>query len=429
MNYYLIAGEASGDLQASYLIKELALIDNSANFRCFGGELMEQQGATLVKHYKELAFMGIEAVIMNIRTILKNIAFCKKDIKQYNPDVLILVDYPGFNLKIAKWAKKNNFKVYYYISPKIWAWNQKRGYTIKAIINKLFVILPFEKAFYKKFNYEVDFVGHPLLDCIAETKKITLDHFCEKNGLNTKPIIAILPGSRKQEIAQMLTLMLTVVTKFPAYQFVIAGAPSQPKKFYQQFVNLDVVLIENQTYDLLQHATAAIVVSGTATLETALFKVPQVVCYKTGWLFYHLAKLFIKVKFISLVNLIMNKEVVTELIQGDLNKTRLKKELTTILDTEKREQLFLDYYDLEQKLGGKGASKKTAELILSAVGTVLWVDKEEMLHAVTAISGSGPAYVFYFIESMQQAGIKLGLTPEQAKQLSLQTYFSLFVLR
>jgi lipid-A-disaccharide synthase len=364
MKYYLIAGEASGDLQASYLVKELALADSKADFRCFGGELMEQQGATLVKHYRELAFMGVEAVIMNIRTIFKNIAFCKEDIKQYNPDVLILVDYPGFNMKIAKWAKANNIKVYYYISPKIWAWNQKRGHKIKAIVDKMFVILPFEEEFYKKFNYQVDFVGHPLLDSIADRKPVEFKDFCTTHNLNNKPIIALLPGSRKQEISAMLSLMLTVVDKFPDYQFVIAGAPSQTLSFYQQFINTDIALIENKTYDLLQHATAALVVSGTATLETALFKVPQVVCYKTGWLFYNLAKLVIKVKYISLVNLIMGNEIVKELIQSELNTINLIKELTYITTSETRQTMLQNYEELHQKLGGIGASKRAAKLIV-----------------------------------------------------------------
>lgn len=364
MKYYLIAGEASGDLQASYLVKELTLADSNADFRCFGGELMEEQGATLVKHYRELAFMGVEAVIMNIRTILKNISFCKTDILAYQPDVLILVDYPGFNMKIAKWAKAKNIKVYYYISPKIWAWNQKRGYKIKTVVDKMFVILPFEKEFYKKFDYDVDFVGHPLLDSIANRETVMFDTFCATHHLNNKPIIALLPGSRKQEISSMLSLMLTVVDKFPSYQFVIAGAPSQAKSFYQQFMKTDIALIENKTYDLLQHATAALVVSGTATLETALFKVPQVVCYKTGWLFYNLAKLVIKVKFISLVNLIMNKEISKELIQKELNTINLINELNKIVIPKTREIMLNSYEELHQKLGGIGASKRTAELIV-----------------------------------------------------------------
>ena len=364
MKYYLIAGEASGDLQAAYLVKELALADSNADFRCFGGELMEQQGATLVKHYKELAFMGVEAVIMNIRTIFENITFCKEDIKKYNPDVLILVDYPGFNMKIAKWAKENNIKVYYYISPKIWAWNQKRGHKIKEIVDKMFVILPFEEEFYKKFNYLVDFVGHPLLDSIADRKTVEFETFCKTHHLNNKPIIALLPGSRKQEISSMLSLMLTVVDKFPEYQFIIAGAPSQSLSFYQQFIKTDITLIENKTYDLLQHATAALVVSGTATLETALFKVPQVVCYKAGWLFYNLAKLVIKVKYISLVNLIMDKEIVKELIQSKLNTYNLTKELSKVITSETRQTMLHNYEELHQKLGGIGTSKRAAKLIV-----------------------------------------------------------------
>ena len=364
MKYYLIAGEASGDLQAAYLIKELAIADNQADFRCFGGDLMQQQGATVVKHYKELAFMGVEDVIMNIRTIFRNIVFCKEDIQQYNPDVLILVDYPGFNMKIAKWAKANNIKVYYYISPKIWAWNQKRVHKIKKIIDKMFVILPFEEEFYAKFDYEVDFVGHPLLDCIADRKEISFENFCTKHQLNNKPFIALLPGSRKQEITAMLSLMLTVVEKFPDYQFVIAGAPSLQLSFYKQFIKTDISIIENKTYDLLQHATSALVVSGTATLETALFKVPQVVCYKTSKIFYQLAKMIIKVKYISLVNLIMNKEAVKELIHSKLNTSNLINELTLITTEETRKIMLNDYEELHKKLGGIGASKRAAELII-----------------------------------------------------------------
>ncbi|PJA09816.1 MAG: lipid-A-disaccharide synthase [Flavobacteriales bacterium CG_4_10_14_0_2_um_filter_32_8] len=364
MKYYLIAGEASGDLQAAYLIKELAIADTTAQFRCFGGELMEKQGAVVVKHYRELAFMGVEQVLLNIRTIFQNMVFCKQDILNFNPDVLILVDYPGFNLKIARWAKANNMKTYYYISPKIWAWNQKRVFKIKKIIDQMFVILPFEKDFYAKFNYPVDFVGHPLLDCIADRPQISFADFCKAHQLNNKPIIALLPGSRKQEISSMLAIMLSVVDNFPDYQFVIAGAPSQQLDFYQQFINKDVAIIENKTYDLLQHASAALVVSGTATLETALFKVPQVVCYKTGWLFYKLAKMVVKIKYISLVNLIVDKKIVTELIQSDLTTTNLIKELTKITTHPDRENQLIEYENLHLKLGGKGASKKAAELIV-----------------------------------------------------------------
>ncbi len=367
MKYYIIAGEASGDLQASYLVKELAKTDSNADFRCFGGDLMKEQGATIVKHYKELAFMGVEEVLLNIRTIFKNISFCKEDIKTYKPDVLILVDYPGFNMKIAKWAKANNIKVYYYISPKIWAWNQKRVHKIKKIIDKMIVILPFEKEFYANFKYPVDFVGHPLLDSIVDRKPISFEAFCNDHKLNNKPIIALLPGSRKQEISAMLTLMLSVIDQFPNHQFVIAGAPSQKLAFYKQFITKDVSIIENKTYDLLQHSTSALVVSGTATLETALFKVPQVVCYKTGWLFYRLAKMVMKVKYISLVNLIMDKESVKELIQKELNTHNLTSELRKITTEEYRKTMLNDYEELHQKLGGIGASKRAAKLIIDSL--------------------------------------------------------------
>jgi len=365
MKYYVIAGEASGDLQASNLIKELKVEDTNAEFRCWGGDLMEAQGVTLVKHYKELAFMGVEDVIMNIRTIFKNIAFCKEDIQQYQPDVLILVDYPGFNLKIAKWAKANNVTVYYYISPKIWAWNQKRVHQIKKIVDKMFVILNFEEDFYAKFDYPVDYVGHPLLDVIDPNQsKTDFKAFCAQYKLSDKPIIALLPGSRKQEISAMLATMLTVVEKFPDYQFVIAGAPSQPLSFYSQFIDKNIAIIENQTYDLLSHSHAALVVSGTATLETALFKVPQVVCYKTGKLFYHLAKMVMKVKYISLVNLIADREVVKELIQDELTTANLIKELGGLVGGEARTKQLKDYEEIHVKLGGKGASSRAAKLMV-----------------------------------------------------------------
>ncbi|MDF1672945.1 MAG: lipid-A-disaccharide synthase [Vicingaceae bacterium] len=365
MKYYIIAGEPSGDLQASYLVKELKAADNEANIRCFGGELMKNQGATLVKHYKELAFMGFEQVIMNLRTILNNMKFCKLDITEFNPDVLILVDYPGFNLKIAKWAKANNITVYYYISPKIWAWNQKRVHKIKKVIDKMFVILPFEKEFYGKFNYKVDFVGHPLLDCIADYPKVERKDFIQVYKLNDKPIIAVLPGSRSGEIAKMLQLMTSIINNYPEYQFVVAGAPSQPLSFYRKFISDDIKIIENKTYDLLQHAHSAIVASGTATLETALFKIPQVICYKTDQIFFEIAKRVILVKYISLVNLIMDKEVCKELVQKELNTINLSNELDKVLTGEARLEMLNEYEIMHQKLGGLGASKRTAELMVN----------------------------------------------------------------
>lgn len=361
MNYYIIAGEASGDLHASNLMRELKKLDSGANFRCWGGDLMEQQGAKLVKHYRDLAFMGFTEVLMNIRTIFKNIAFCKKDILENKPDVLILVDYPGFNLRIAEFAKANSIKVFYYISPQIWAWKQSRVHKIKKIVDKMFVILPFEKDFYKKFNIDVDFVGHPLLDAIENFK-------LEKNQLqinSNKPIIAILPGSRKQEISTMLPLMLSVKKYYPNYQFVIAGAPSQTQEYYSEFnIDSETSILFGQTYQLLKQATAALVTSGTATLETALFSVPEVVCYKGGKISYLIARQLIKVKYISLVNLIMDNEIVKELIQDELNEQNLKTELDKLLADSTRNKMLADYEILKLKLGGNGASKKAAELMI-----------------------------------------------------------------
>jgi len=364
MKYYVIAGEASGDLQASYLIKALNAKDSSAEIRGFGGDLMQAQGMELVKHYKEMAFMGFEQVVLNLRTILKNVAFCKEDIRTFKPDVLILVDYPGFNLKIAKWAKANNIRVYYYISPKIWAWNQKRGHKIKAIVDKMFTILPFEKEFYKQFNYEVDFVGHPLLDILNDYQPIAIDEFRSNNRLSDKPIIAILPGSRRQEIKKMLTLMTTVSKGYGEYQFVIAGAPSIPEEFYSQFVGNEIPVIKDQTYHLLHHAKAAIVASGTAALETALFKVPQVVCYKTDAIFFEIAKRVILVEHISLPNLVMDKAIVKELVQAELTTDNLNSELAKLLEGESRQTMLNEYEELHKKLGGTGASARAAELMV-----------------------------------------------------------------
>ncbi len=366
MKYYIIAGEASGDLHASNLIKELKKIDVNATFRCWGGDLMQQQGATLVKHYRELAFMGFIEVIANLKTILRNIDFCKKDILEYRPDALILVDYPGFNLRIAKFAKEQGFKVYYYISPQVWAWKKNRVYSIKKHVDRMFVILPFEKEFYKKFDYEVDFVGHTLLDAINENKTVPDQLWKKENGLKDLPIVALLPGSRKQEINTMLPLMINAVKSFNDVQFVIAGAPSVSKEFYEPFVKgfNHVAIVFDQTYQLLSHSKAALVTSGTATLETALFGVPEVVCYKGNLISYQIAKRLIKVEYISLVNLVMKRAVVKELIQKELNVKNLEMELKDILyNDQKRKQMEKDYLELKQILGGKGASAKTAKLI------------------------------------------------------------------
>lgn len=368
MKYYIVAGEASGDLHGSNLMKALKGIDTNAVIRFWGGDLMHAAGGTLVKHYKERAFMGFIEVIMNLNKIFKDISFCKNDISNFNPDVIVFIDNSGFNLRIAKWAKQQGFKTSYYISPQVWASRASRVKDIRRDIDNMYVILPFVKPFYKKHGYEVTFVGHPLIDAIANRQQVIEYNFREKHKLGNKPIIALLPGSRKQEITKMLSVMLSLIDNYPNYQFVIAGAPSQDYSFYETFIKSnDVKFIPNKTYDLLSVANAALVTSGTATLETALFKVPQVVCYKGSNISYQIAKRIITLKYISLVNLVMDKEVVTELIQNDFNKKRLKQELDNILTPENREKLFLDYYELEKKLGGKGASEKTAQLIYKSI--------------------------------------------------------------
>ena len=365
MKYYIIAGEASGDLHGANLMKALKEEDAKADFRFWGGDLMSEHGDELVKHYRDLAFMGFAEVIINLRTILGNISFCKNDILDHKPDVLILIDYPGFNLRIAEFAKQNNIKVFYYISPQIWAWKENRIKGIKKNVDKMFVILPFEKDFYKKHNYEVDFVGHPLIDAIATRNKVDEKSFRDEFNLDNRPIISVLPGSRKQEIKKSLPIMLGVKENFKDYQFIIAGAPSQDLEYYSQFIKDEQVkLISNRTYDLLQHSDAALVTSGTATLETALFRVPEIVCYKANLISYHIGKLLIKIDYISLVNLIMDSEVVTELIQDDFNTNKLTSELKNILKGEGPKKMLDDFDKLISILGGAGASKKTAQLMV-----------------------------------------------------------------
>ncbi|TKD60969.1 lipid-A-disaccharide synthase [Flavobacterium sp. ASW18X] len=366
MKYYIIAGEASGDLHGSNLIKALKAKDPEAEIRAFGGDLMQQAGATLALHYKAMAFMGFLEVVKNIRQIFKNMAFCKEDIAAFSPDALIFIDFSGFNLRIAKWAKTKNYNTNYYISPQVWASRASRVEKIKQYIDQMYVILPFEKAFYAKYDYKVDFVGHPLLDAIANTPTQSLSIFCAENNLSKdKKIIALLPGSRKQEVEKMLALMLQTANNFPEYQFVIAGAPSLDNEFYQKFLKKDhVAFVKNQTYSLLSNAHAALVTSGTATLETALFRVPQVVCYRGNWVSYQIAKRIITLEYISLVNLIMNQEVVKELIQDDLNLKNLKQELAKILEPSHRNSVVQQYDALIHKLGGAGASEKTAQLII-----------------------------------------------------------------
>lgn len=367
MKYYIIAGEASGDLHGSNLIKALLKRDKQADIRFWGGDLMQKQGGVLVKHYKDLAFMGFIEVLFNLRTILNNIALCKKDILDFRPDIILYIDYPGFNLRIAQWAKKQGFTNHYYISPQIWAWKENRIHKIKASIDKLYVILPFEKDFYEqKHNFPVHYVGHPLLDAVSGFTDRNYDKFYDTYSLDQRPIIALLPGSRKQEISRMLPVMLQLVNRFKEYQFVVAAAPSLPKSYYDTFISefpSDVKLVINQTYQLLNYSHAALVTSGTATLETALFKVPQVVCYKAHPISYLIAKQFVKLEYISLVNLILNRSVVTELIQDQFTVSSLANALQLILH-EKRSQIFCDYYDLEQLLGETSASENVADKIV-----------------------------------------------------------------
>lgn len=369
MKYYIIAGEASGDLHGSNLMKALYKEDPSAEIRFWGGDLMQNVGGTLLKHYRELSFMGFIEVVFNLKTILNNIKICKKDIQVFQPDVLIFIDYPGFNMRIAKWAKELGMKTHYYISPQIWAWKENRITDIKRDVDKMYVILPFEKDFYeKKHHYPVEFVGHPLIDAIQNRTTVDEVSFRKEHNLDEKPIIALLPGSRKQEITKMLSVMLSVVNDFPDYQFVIAGAPSQEYSFYAPFLkSKNSHFISNRTYDLLSVSTAALVTSGTATLETALFKVPEVVCYKGSWASYQIAKRIVTLKYISLVNLIMDKEVVTELIQDNCTSKNIKIELQKLLVPNYRKQVLENYNELEKQLGGSGASEKTAKLIVQNI--------------------------------------------------------------
>jgi len=387
MKYYIIAGEASGDLHGSNLIKELHKLDANANIRCWGGDLMQAAGATLVKHYKELAFMGFVEVLMNVRTIFKNLAFCKKDIQQFKPDVLVLIDYPGFNLRITEWAKQHRIKVVFYISPQVWAWKESRVKKMKQTIDHMMVILPFEKAYFKnKWNWDVEYVGHPLVQVIEAFKR-NVDSYEMKDDSTkdasanyqqstailpiTQPpatkIIALLPGSRKQEILKKLPVMLEVSKAFPQCQFIVAKAPGQDDAFYEALLKPypNVVAVSGKTYYLLAQSSAALVTSGTATLETALFGVPEVVCYKGSNISYQIAKRLIKVKYISLVNLIMDKLVVKELIQDELTVENATRELRILLEDEARKkQLQKDYADLKAILSAGGnASAKAAQSV------------------------------------------------------------------
>jgi len=363
MRYYVIAGEESGDLHGSNLLKQIGKLDAQAQFRAWGGDRMQSAGAQLVKHIHELAFMGFVEVLMNIGTILSNLKFCKTDLLQYKPDVLILVDYPGFNLRIAEFAHQNGIKVFYYISPQLWAWKASRVKKIKKYVDEMFVILPFEENFYRQFDYKVHFVGHPLLDAIDDFDKVAVPSALKDQD----DIIALLPGSRKQEIERMLPEMIKVANLLPQYTFVVAGVKNFGEENYHKLISeSNVRLLMGNTYSLLSLAKAAVVTSGTATLETALFDVPQVVCYKGGKLSYAIAKRLINVKYISLVNLILDKPAVKELIQQAMNSKQIVAALNALVDEKSNTYTALkaDYKLLKNKLGGEGASQRTAQIMV-----------------------------------------------------------------
>lgn len=367
---YIIAGEASGDLHGANLMKALKAEDPSVQFRFWGGDKMLQQDTHIVKHIRDLAFMGFVEVLSNLKTIIRNIAFCKKDIDVFQPDALVLIDYPGFNLRIAEWAKAKGITVVYYISPQVWAWKQSRVHKIKRFVDKMYVILPFEKAFYKQFDFDVAYFGHPLLDAIEEYKNNAPSRhaFLTKHGLSDKPILAILPGSRKQEISVKLPIMLEALKDFTNYQLIVAGAPSLDPSFYLPYATENVHTIFGETYAILSSAEAAVVTSGTATLETALLGIPEVVCYKGSAISYRIAKRLIKIKYISLVNLIMDQLVVKELIQDDCSPENIRQEVLKITrGGAGREAMLKSYEVMKQKLGDEGVSKKVAHSLLKTI--------------------------------------------------------------
>lgn len=367
---YIIAGEASGDLHGANLMMALLNESNNLDFRFWGGDRMEEIGGKPVKHIRDLAFMGFIEVVMNLRTIARNLRFCKTDISEFKPDVLVLIDYPGFNLRIAEWAKSQGIRVAYYVSPQVWAWKESRVKKIKQCVDQMFVILPFEKDFYKKHNFSVEYVGHPLLDAIDNYRKENIDksNFLQEINPEGKPIIAVLPGSRKQEISVKLPIMLEALKEYTNYCVVVAGAPSLDASFYTPFLPKGAKIVQGRTYDLLSLAEFGIVTSGTATLETALLGIPEVVCYKGSSISYQIAKRLIKIKFISLVNLIMDREVVTELIQHECNPQRIKEEIEKIkVGGANRETMLNDYKILKEILGDGGASAKVARSLLKTI--------------------------------------------------------------
>lgn len=372
MKYFIIAGEQSGDLHGSNLVKELLIADKEAGIVCWGGDLMEAAGAKLLMHYKKTAFMGFVIVLKNLGTIGRNLKLCKEQIREFNPDVVILIDYPGFNLRIAEFAKESGFRVFYYISPKLWAWNEKRVEKIKEFVDRMYIIFPFETSFYKKHGIEVEYRGNPLVD---ETERKleaipSAEEIKKAISPDGKPVIAILAGSRKHEVEFMLPQMIKVVRNFPEYQFVLAGVKNLPDELYLRIIgDAPVKLIKEKTYEILYISEAALVASGTATLETALFNVPQVVCYKADFLSMLIALMVIKVKFISLVNLIMDSGVVREILGYKLNRQNLARELKLILPGgDMRNKMLSDYVLLKQKLGPAGASARVAADMVKVLG-------------------------------------------------------------
>ena len=371
MKYYVIVGEASGDMHAANMMKQIKQRDPEAYFRVWGGDKMAAEAQELAKHIRETSFMGIFGVLWNLKAIKANFRFCEEDIMQFEPDVLILIDNSGFNLRIAKYVKLSQLdtRIYYYILPQAWAWKQKRVHTIHQWTDRIFAILPFEKAFYKSYGYDVDFVGHPIMDALAQEKTQLKDKedFRKEYQIGDKSIIALLPGSRKREIKTKLPKMLKMVRHFPNHQFVVAGSRTVDETLYTSILPDNVKLVFDEHYNILNNAEAALVTSGTATLEAALFNLPQVVCYKPGWLTFHVMKRVVNIKFISMVNLILDKEAVKELVESDLNEQKMLQELTALFNESQRAKILADYELLAEKLGGTGASERVAELMIEDI--------------------------------------------------------------
>ncbi|MCR4559464.1 MAG: lipid-A-disaccharide synthase [Bacteroidales bacterium] len=368
MKYFIIAGEASGDLHAANLMKQLKKVDSKADFMFFGGNLMQKEGGKMLVHYRDTAYMGVTEVLANWKKIKKNFEICYKNLLEYSPDAVVFVDYPGFNLKVAKFAKTHGFKTFYYISPKIWAWKKRRAYTIKKYIDKMFAIFPFEQDFYKQFGYQVEYVGNPLVDAMKGYELLEKEAFIKKYDLSDKPKIAFVPGSRKNEIQKLLPEMMKIIPDFGGeYEFLVCGAPGMDRTFYDTFLNENVKIIFGDTYNVVKNSVAAVVTSGTATLETAFLGTPQVVVYKLNTISYIAAELLVKIKYFSLVNIISGKEVVKELLQTKLSED-IKKEVMKILgDNDYRDKMLTEYQKIKEISGDGTASEKTAGIIYNEI--------------------------------------------------------------